>query len=353
MHVLRHAADRHVAMDFLTQSDVPAAYDEEIQALGASVIRSPESPRRPWRYVPALGRVLRDHGPYAAIHSHVHHFSGLVLREAYRQGVPVRIAHSHLDSRVVDDSAALARRVYLKLMKRWIHQYATVGLAASALAASSLYGAKWRQDPRWQVLHCGIDLTAFSSRVQASTAIRAELGLDADTFVIGHVGRFDTQKNHAFLVEIAAAVMAISPTARLLLVGDGGLRPDIERKARHLGVADKIVMAGVRPDVARLMTGAMDCFVLPSRYEGLPLVLLEAQAAGLPCVVADAVSEEATVIPELVDRLNLGQPVGRWCEAILDTRGRKLPPSLAVSRLADSSFSIAASTVQLLKIYSG
>ena len=352
VHVLRHPSRRDVAMDFLVHSDLPASYDTEVEALGSRVIRSPESPRRPWRYIPALRRLLRDYGPYVAVHSHVHHFSGLILREAYRGKVPIRIAHSHLDSRLVDHSASASRRVYLRLMQRWIRRYATVGLAASALAAESLYGANWRQDPRWRVLHYGIDLAPFSGAAGTSTELRAELGLDEDTFVIGHVGRFDRQKNHAFLVEIAAAAMARTPGIRLLLVGDGGLRPDVERKARDLGLADKIVMTGVRGDIARLMTGAMDCFVMPSLYEGLPLVLLEAQAAGLPCIVADSVSEEASVIPELVSRLSLAQPVARWAEAVLTARGRRLPPSLAAGRLESSSFSIGASAAQLLQVYS-
>ena len=351
VHVLRHPSRRHVAMDFLVHSDLPASYDNEVEALGSRVIRSPESPRRPWRYIPALRRLLQDYGPYVAVHSHVHQFSGLILREAYRGRVPIRIAHSHLDSRLIDHSASATRRVYLRLMQRWIRQYATIGLAASAVAAEALYGAGWRQDPRWRVLHYGIDLAPFSSAAGRSTELRAELGLDADTFVIGHVGRFDRQKNHAFLVDIAAAVMAATPGIRLLLVGDGGLRADIERKARGLGVADKIIMTGVRRDIARLMTGAMDCFVMPSLYEGLPLVLLEAQAAGLPCIVADSVSEEANVIPELVNRLSLAQPLDHWTEAILAARGRRLPPALAASRLERSSFSIGASSAQLLQIY--
>jgi glycosyltransferase involved in cell wall biosynthesis len=237
-------------------------------------------------------------------------------------------------------------------MQRWIRQYATVGLAASALAAQALYGANWHQDPRWRILHYGIDLAAFPNAIGDAADIRAELGLGTDTFVIGNVGRFDAQKNHAFLVDVAAVVMATAPEARLLLVGDGGLRSDVERKARSLGIADKIVMTGVRQDVARVMTGAMDCFALPSRYEGLPLVLLEAQAAGLPCIVADTVSEEADVIPELVSRLSLAQPVQHWAEAVLEARGRRLPLSSALSRLENSSFSIGASAAQLLQVYS-
>ncbi len=352
MHVLRHGARQHVAMDFLVHSNLPASYDGEVEAFGSRVIRSPESPRKPWRYARALRRIMRNYGPYTAVHSHVHHFSGLILREAHRVGVPIRIAHSHLDSRMVDRATGALRRLYLMLMHHWIRLYATAGLAASALAAEAMYGISWRQDPRWRVLHYGIDLAAFSEVTNGPAEVRAEFGWDADTFVIGHVGRFDTQKNHAFLVDIAAAVMAAAPGTRLLLIGEGGLRSDVERRARTLGVASKIVMTGVRPDVARLMAGAMDCFVLPSLYEGLPLVLLEAQAAGLPCIVADTVSDEADVIPELVDRLSLAQPVARWAEATLAARGRRLPVSLAVERLEDSGFSVAASWAQLFHVYS-
>jgi len=204
-------------------------------------------------------------------------------------------------------------------MKRWIDRHATVGLAASAKAAVSLFGPQWHRDPRWRVLYCGIDLAPFEHQVDSMT-IRAELGIPQNAFVVGHVGRFDEQKNHAFLLDIFGELASREPDAFLLLVGDGPLRSAIEDRVAREGLADRVLLAGTRGDVPQLMMGAMDLFLLPSLFEGLPLVLMETQAAGLPCVVSDVITEEATLVDPLMTRLSLSQPPSAWAERILAVR---------------------------------
>jgi glycosyltransferase involved in cell wall biosynthesis len=167
---------------------------------------------------------------------------------------------------------------------RWVRDAATIGLAASAQAAEDLFGNRWRDDPRWRVLSYGIDLTPFAASPQRDR-VRAGWGLERDAVVLGHVGRFEPQKNHAFLLEILAAARRIDPRVRPLLMGDGPLRPWVERRAAELGL--RAVFTGSRGDVPRLMLGAMDAFVFPSRFEGLGLAMVEAQAAGLPVIAAD------------------------------------------------------------------
>ena len=236
-------------------------------------------------------------------------------------------------------------------MKRWIDRHATVGLAASRIAGAALFGPRWSSDPRWRTLYCGIDLFPFHAPVDRPT-VRAEFGLPADALVIGHVGRFHTQKNHSFLVDVAAAVFLREPRARLLLVGDGELRPDIERRIAASGFRERVVFAGLRGDVPRLMKGGMDVFLLPSLYEGLPLVLIEAQAAGLPCVLSDTVSDEADVASESIARLPLDAPVERWADAVLragDVSGGARRNALAA--VEDSPFNIVNGVAQLERVY--
>jgi glycosyltransferase involved in cell wall biosynthesis len=311
MHVLRRIDSRRFRMDFLVHTRRPGAYDDEIRALGSRVIPCPH-PHRPWRYLPALERVLREHGPYDVVHGHLHHFSGLVLRAARRRGVPVRIAHSHVSA--MDQDAGPLRRIYLRTTGRWLDASATLGLACSAQAAAGLFGQIRRGDPRWRVLSYGLDLTPFRS-APPRDRVRAELGFAPDEVVFGHVGRFDPQKNHAFLLEIMAAARRIDPRVRPLLVGDGPLRPQIERRSAQLGL--RSVFTGSRPDVPRLMLGAMDALVFPSLFEGLGLVLVEAQAAGLPVVTSDVVPDEATVVREAVRRVPLTEPAEAWARAAL------------------------------------
>jgi glycosyltransferase involved in cell wall biosynthesis len=160
------------------------------------------------------------------------------------------------------------------------------------------------------------------------------------------------QKNHAFLLDIAAEVVRREPGAGFLLVGDGPLRQDIEAAARRLNLDGCVLFAGVRADVPRLMLGAMDVFLFPSIYEGLPLSLVEAQAAGLPCVCSDAVATEAVAGP-MVRRLSLSQSPEAWADAVLDVqrRPRRVGPLAAAAALERSPFVIARSVEALEALY--
>jgi glycosyltransferase involved in cell wall biosynthesis len=292
--------------------------------------------------------VLRE-GRYDVVHSHVHHFSGFVVRLAHQEQVPVRIAHCHNTSD--GKGSAPSRSLYHALMKHWIRKYATHGLAASAEAATALFGPNWQSDVRFRVLFCGIDLEPFRQKV-CREEVRKELGIPLDAPVVGHVGRFAPQKNHAFLLEIAAEVIKRRPEVYFLLVGDGPLRPDMEAKARKLGIEKKVVFTGTRGDVPRLMLGAMDVFVFPSLWEGLPIVLVEAQAAGLRCVVSEAVPRDANVVEGAVSYLPLSASADEWVTAVvrlLEADGQWRENRLQI--LEDSRFSIGTSLRELTKLY--
>jgi len=203
-----------------------------------------------------------------------------------------------------------------------------------------------------RILYYGIDLTAFKNFVDP-VAVRAELGIPTDAFVVGHVGRFAKQKNHVFLLDIAAEVAKREPRLYLLLVGDGSLRPEIEQKIAQLGLSDRVIFAGVRSDVPQLMLGAMDIFLFPSFYEGLGLVLVEAQAAGLPCIFSDVVPEEADVIKALTRRLSLSNSVSEWAELLLSQRhaSTALTYPQAWELVEKSPFNVETSVKQLQKLY--
>jgi glycosyltransferase involved in cell wall biosynthesis len=347
LNVLRHIDRQRFQMDFLVHTDQPCAYDDEVRALGSRIIPCLH-PSRPWQYARSLRRILREYGPYDVVHSHVHHYSGWVLRAAAKAGVPVRIAHSHSDTSQAQHRAALLRRWYLGMTKRWIANYASVRLAASEPAAHALYGS----NAAHQILYCGIDLEPFRASKMNAGDLRWDLGLSPDCLAIGHVGRFVAAKNHTFILEVFAEVAQREPRAHLLLVGDGPLRPEVERQARDLGLADRVSFAGLRDDVPRLMLGAMDALLMPSRWEGLPVTLLEAQAAGLPCVISDVIADEADVVPELVHRLALQQPPDAWAEAVLACAGdRPITQTEALARIERSDFSIPVSVMDLEVLY--
>jgi glycosyltransferase involved in cell wall biosynthesis len=352
MHILRHIDRDRFQMDFLVHTNQPCAYDDEILALGSKIISCLHPKTRPWLYAHNFKRILSDYGPYDIVHSHEHHFSGYVLRIAKKAGVPVRIAHSHNDTSLVEKKARFLRRLYLGLTEWLICRNATRGIGCSRNAAADLFGPNWEKDYRWQLLHCGIDLTPFQNPVDRVT-VRSELGIPASAFVVGHVGRFDPQKNHMFLLEILTEVAKREPRMHLLLIGVGSLHSVIEQKVIQLGLTDRVIFAGSRPDVPRLMRGAMDVFLFPSLYEGLGIVLVEAQAAGLPCIFSDVVPEEADVVKPLVRRISLLQPASVWAEAILTTQGNALAFSQteALAIIENSSFNIEIGVKNLAEMY--
>lgn len=351
LNVVRHLDSRRYHFDFLTHTDRPCAYDDELRARGCRII--PCLARgRPWRYARRFRRILAECGPYDVVHSHLHHFSGFVMALAHQAGVPLRIAHSHSDRTALERQAGRVRQWYLAAMKRLVFKHATLGLGCSRSALLSLFNNGRPLDGnKYQVLLYGIDLDPFAEAVDRP-AVRAQLRLPEEAFVIGHVGRFSPVKNHAMILDLLAAVRARDSRAHLLLVGDGPLRPAMEAKAKQLGLEQQVVFAGFRADISQLMLGAMDLFLLPSRYEGLGLVLIEAQAAGLPCVLSDIIPAEVDVVPGLLTRISLDEPVESWAEKILAVRQARhpaQPEALAVVR--QSAFSVEKSTAALCRAY--
>ncbi|HEY3296728.1 MAG TPA: glycosyltransferase [bacterium] len=350
MHMLRGMDRSHFRMDFLVHTEKPCAFDEEIRALGSQVIPCMH-PHQPLVYAANFRRIAAEHGPYDIVHSAVHHFSGYVLRLAAHCGIPGRIAHSHNSSSGMDTPNRLTRRLYFGVMEHWVRKYATAGLACSSPAAAALFGENWLADPRWRVHYPSTDLSPFRQSVDRAS-VRVEFGIPEDAFVIGHVGRFDHQKNHPFVIAMAEETLRQDENAWFLLVGDGPRRTEIQQKAAHSPYRHRIVFAGSRSDVPRLMLGAMDVFALPSLHEGLPLVLVEAQAAGLPVIISDVITPEAGVVKPLVSRLSLSQSAAEWAAEMLSWRRRDKPePAQALAEIAASPFHLENAKVNLARVY--
>lgn len=351
LHVLRFIDRDRFRFDFVVHTMPPGALLDDVLALGANVYPCLE-PSHPFGYERQLRCILRDHGPYDVVHSHVHHYSGNVVRIAQRAGVPVRIVHSHSDTSRVQRAANRPRRVYHRVMKTWIHRHATIGLSGGELSGQALFGSRWGVDARYCNLYYGIDLAPFRSPVDRE-AVRHELGIPEDAFVVGHVGSFRTPKNHSFLVDVAAELVRLDPRLCLLLIGDGPLRPAIEAQVATAGLGQSVRFLGVRPDVPRLLRGALDAFVLPSLYEGLPMVGLEAQAAGLPCVIADVITREVDVAPESIHRLSLDQSARVWAETLVGCRETDIAAQsrATVAKIAGGPFDICRGVRTLEQIY--
>jgi glycosyltransferase involved in cell wall biosynthesis len=311
VQVLRNI-DRHkYQMDFMVHTADHGAYDEEVRALGARIIPC-TAPNEPLRYARNFRRLLREYGPYDVVHSHVHHFSGYVLMLAAMCGVRVRIAHSHTSAPEI--SPPLARRVYLAAMRYLLDKNTTIGIAISTLAGDSLM-PNWRSKPIWRLQPYGIETEPFEAKVDRAT-VRRELGLHPDALVVGHVGRFVAVKNHKLIIQIASELAKMRSNLSFLLVGDGPMRGEVETEINNRGLSNLFVMPGIRKDIPRIMKGAMDVFLFPSEYEGLGIVLMEAQLAGLCSVVSDVIPTEADLIDDAVIRLPLSAAPAVWARSL-------------------------------------
>jgi glycosyltransferase involved in cell wall biosynthesis len=357
MNVLRQTDTSRYQMDFMTVGGDPRGPNvAQIQSAGGKVLEC-AGYHRPWIFARNFARIMRDYGPYDIVHSHVYNYSGLVLKLAARHGVPIRIAQSHSDYRLENEDMGglerLARRAYLGLTKGWIDRHATLGIGVSRRAAAALFGERWNGHPNRRIVRLGIDLAPFAVPWDRAVVRRA-LDLSADSMVIGHVGNRVWAKNHEFMIEVAAEVVAKEPLAKLLLIGHGLSDPNLAHQIRTLGLSGRVHILGPRDDVPRLMLGAMDLFLFPSHYEGLGLALIEAQAAGLPCVVSTGVPEEADVIPELIQRLPVSAPPAAWAAAVLEGAARRsVAQSEAYRRLLQSDYNIENSVATLMEIYGG
>lgn len=288
MNYYRHIDREKVQFDFIVDGDSTLVPRKEIESLGGRVFLVP-----PYQQMAQYSRALeglfrREH--WLIAHSHVNALSLFPLRAAKRAGVPVRIAHSHSTS----GKGEHAKNLVKHLLRTQANRYPTHRFACSRYAGEWLFG----RDAVFEVLYNAIDLSRFSFNAEARAKARADLGLVDGQLAIGHVGRFMTQKNHAFLIDVFAEVVRRRSDAVLLLVGSGELRHFAECRAAERGVADKVMFLGQRDDVDRLYQ-AFDAFVLPSLYEGLCLVGVEAQRAGLPCFLSDTITREVDVTGEV------------------------------------------------------
>lgn len=303
MNYYRHIDRSRVQFDFLVDADSSLVPEKEIELLGGRVFVIPPYQHQV-SYQHELVRLFREEC-WPIVHSHVNALSVFSLRAARKAGVPVRIAHSHSTW----GRGEWSKNAVKAVLRPFANVYPTYRMACSRYAGEWLFGER----PYVEVLYNAIDLSKFYFEQDIRSQMRDELGLPSDALVIGHVGRFAASKNHQFLIDVFCEVTRRRDDAVLLLVGSGEGEALAKELAIECGVADKVIFLGQRDDVERLYQ-AFDVFVLPSLYEGLGLVGVEAQTAGLPCLFSDRVPHEANVTGE-VQFLSLDDPI-RWAEAI-------------------------------------
>ena len=347
LKITRQFDSSQFKFDFCALWPPSASFCSDVATLGGRVLVCPF--RSNLATFPMRFRRMLRSGQYDVVHAHVGWPSGIVLRQAMLARVPTRIAHSHNSDDLHPSS--LLRNAWRAAMRGAIQKHATLGLACSETAAKFLFGPEWRSDGRFRVFHCGINLEPFRT-APSREEVRREFGIPASAPVVGHVGLFQWRKNHDFLLKVGREILKVRPDVRLLLVGDGPLRPHIEALAREYGMEKNVIFAGQRSDVPRLMLSVMDVFALPSFEEGLAIVLTEAQAAGLRSLASSAVPAEAGVVPGALEQLPLSEGTKPWAATLLRMlESGRMERQMALGAIERTDFDMRESCSELTQMY--
>lgn len=306
------AIDRtKVQFDFLVHRAEKGDYDDEIKKLGGRIYRfDPITIKSMPGYKKKMVKLLKNHPEYRVVHSHLDALSALPLAAAKKAKVSLRIAHSH--STGFDKNAKIIMRY---IAKHFIRLYATDYFGCSRDAIAFMFGKNIKE---YKVINNAINVDDFKFDNSKRNKVRKDLGL-GDSFTLGHVGSFSYPKNHEFLIDIFHSIHKHDNDATLLLVGNGHGESEIKKKVAQLNLEENVRFLGLRSDIASIMQ-AMDVFVMPSRFEGLPVVSIEAQASGLPCVFSDVVTKDLN-ITGLCEFVSLDSNTDAWVERINRTRG--------------------------------
>lgn len=310
MNYYRHIDRSKIQFDFLCDEDSTNIPYEEIEQLGGRVILIPPY-QKVFKYQKELIRIFKEIN-YKIVHSHINTLSAFPLRAAKKAGVKVRMAHSHSTTNKKEWKKNLLKQVLRPVSK----VYATNYMCCSELAGRWLFGDKAYDSGKVYLLNNAIDLDKFKYNEKLRKEKRKELGISDDTIVIGHIGRFVAQKNHTFLIDIFNGVHKKNNNSILLLAGQGPLKEEIKNKVKELKLNDSVRFLGQRNDVNELYQ-AFDVFCLPSLYEGLPVVGVEAQASGLLCILSNAMTKETKVL-DITKFMSLNNPPEEWADSILD-----------------------------------
>lgn len=309
MNLYRNIDRSKIQFDFIVHYENECDYDEEIKLLGGNIYRIPRyTGKNHCHYIKAWSKFLKEHSEYKIIHGHVRSTASIYLKIAKKYGL-ITIVHSHSTSSGKGFSA-----IVKNILQYPIRYTADYLFACSRNAGLWLFGNRACNKENFIVFNNAIDTNEFIFDKDARLEKRKEFQI-VEKFVIGHVGRFITPKNHVFLIDLFKAVYDKNDKAVLILIGEGELRQLIEKQVYDLGLNDNVIFTGMRPDVNKVLQG-IDVFVFPSIYEGLPVTLVEAQAAGLPCITSDRITNEVK-ITDLIEYISLNQSAEYWADKIL------------------------------------
>lgn len=315
MNYYRNINRNEIQFYFLCNKQKKGAYDEEIKLLGGKIFYSPGlNPLKWFKYHKIVKKIIEEN-EIDIVHVHNGALGLQALIAAKSAGVKIRISHAH--GTKIDKNIKLPLKlIYKTQLKKYANQYWGCGKEA----IEYYYGKENILNNNITLLTNAIDENKFKYDEKVRKKIRKELDIKDNEYLIGHVGRFMSQKNHTFLIDIFNELK--KENFKLLLIGDGELQEKIKNKVKNLNISDKVIFTGNIPNTNE-MYQAMDLFILPSLFEGLPVVGIEAQANGLNCLFSSTISKEVDITGN-VKYLNLNDSPEKWAEEVikLSKKGR-------------------------------
>lgn len=337
MNYYRNMDHTKVQFDFLTHRDNDGAYDEEIKQLGGKVYHAPRlMPQNYPAYFKWMKNFFKEHPEYKIVHSHIDTMSFFPLFAAKLGNIPVRISHSH-SSKLDKD---------LKLPIKYTAKLLLPGVANNYFACGLEAGKFLYKNKDFKIINNACDVSKFAFEPNKILELKEKYNLN-NKFVLGHVGRYCYIKNQLFLLDIFKEYLSLNENSALVLIGKGPDETKIRKKIKNLDIEDKVLLLIDRNDVNELYN-MMDVFVMPSLFEGLPVVAVEAQINGLKCFMSDKISDEVKITGTL-EMISLDKSAKEWAEIIYNSNCERNHE--AVNRIKEKGYDVSIEAKKLMEYY--
>ena len=295
--------------DFIAPKGSTFPNKDEIEKLGGRIFVVPKY-SHPFAYIKAVRKIFRENH-YKIVHCHMNTMGIFAMYAAYKEHIPIRILHNHSMINHFFSRSEFKRNILKYVLRAFCKIYPSNFCACSKAAGDWMYGKNFN----YKIFNNGINVDKFKFNLEIRKSVRSALGLN-DNLVVGHIGRFCPQKNHNFLVEIFNNLLSLHDNAVLLLIGEGELLDQVKLKVKQFNIEDKVIFLGKQNDTSKYYQ-AMDVFCLPSRYEGLPVVAVEAQCSGLPCLFSTYVSKESKIL-DSTEFLSYDDTLDKWSQTMFE-----------------------------------
>lgn len=345
MNYYEHIDRSQVQFDFVVHDNSPVDITEKVEAMDGKVYKVTPYTKNVLAFMYDVYKIIKKNH-YTIVHSNMNTLSVFSLFPAWMAGVPVRILHNHSTSVPSETKRNIMKMILRPFAKLFANKY----FACSQLAAEWMYGKNSVKSGKVTIIHNAIDLKKYAFDQAKRDRIRGELGIE-NKFVVGHVGRFMYQKNHEFLIDIFYELLKIREDAILLLIGDGPLHNKVRDKIDKLGITAYVIDLGIRNDVDSLYNG-MDVFCFPTRYEGLGMVVVEAEVNGLPALVSEVVPDEAIILSNSVKRFSVTlKSAYEWALSLSCLHRKLVSDSVFFELFKRRGYSIKKESLSLVNLY--